>query len=89
MSAPKPESITDDEERDLTRRAIAAWYRSSSKQSSIIDQPANYSGVEEHDGRRYVVLRNIRGVMAVYRQRNDGKLKHLRRAPRGIAQECR
>jgi hypothetical protein len=42
------------------------------------------SGVEEHDGKVYVVLRNARGVIACYRVRNDHKLKRLVRLPSGI-----
>jgi len=61
---------------DLTRRAYAAWFR-----SGAIDPPSDTSGLVEHDGHRYVVLRNVRGVLAVYRVRNDGVLKRLRRWP--------
>jgi hypothetical protein len=58
------------------RRAFAAWFRSGGT-----DQPAGYSDVEYHAGHRYVVLRNANGVLAVYRVRNDGMLKRLRRWP--------
>jgi hypothetical protein len=64
---------------DLTRRAFAAWFRSGG-----IDQPSRWSGVEEHGGKNYVVLRNANGVMAVYRVRNDGKLKRLVRWPTAL-----
>lgn len=30
---------------------------------------------------KYVVLENVSGILAVYRVRNDGKLKGLRRWP--------
>ncbi len=63
-------------EAGLTRRAFAAYFRSGHS-----DQPANTSGVQTVDGRRYVVLRNVNGVLAVYRVRNDGMLKGLRRWP--------
>jgi hypothetical protein len=66
---------------DLTRRAFAAWFR-----AGAIDQPANSSGVRMHDGKQYVVLENARGTMAVYRVRNDGKLKRLRRWPTEVAE---
>ena len=62
---------------DLMKRAFAAWFRSGGT-----DQPsATSSGVESHDGKQYVVLRNTRGVMKVYRVRPDGMLKGLRRYP--------
>jgi hypothetical protein len=35
-------------------------------------------------GKRYVVLRNTKGVLAVYRVRNDGILKGLRRWPAAL-----
>lgn len=68
---------------DLERRAFAAYFRSGGT-----EQPsATISGVEEHDGKTYVVLRNVSGLLACYRVRNDGKLKLLRRVPRAIAEE--
>jgi hypothetical protein len=69
---------TDDE---LTRRAFAAYFRAGGS-----DQPANTSGVAEVGGHRYVVLRNVRGVLAVYRVRNDGVLKGLRRWPPALGE---
>jgi hypothetical protein len=64
---------------ELTGRAFAAWFR-----SGAIDQPANTSGVRVHDGKNYVVLQNANGILAVYRVRNDGKLKRLRRWPKAV-----
>lgn len=66
---------------DLYNRAVAAMYRTD----PIPQQPAAaLSGVEEHDGRTYVVLRNGNGLVACYRVRNDHKLKRLVRLPSGI-----
>lgn len=70
-------TATDD---DLTRRAFAAYFRTGDS----MDQPANTSGIVEHDGRRYVVLHNIRGTLAVYRVRTDGVLKRLHRWPAAL-----
>jgi hypothetical protein len=43
---------------------------------------AGDSNVVKHDdGRHYVVLRNVRGTLAVYRVRNDQMLKRLKRWP--------
>jgi hypothetical protein len=70
-------------EEQLTQRAFAAYFRSAAREGSLSPaQPANYSGVEEHNGKRYVVLRNVHGILAVYRVRNDGVLKSLRRWPK-------
>lgn len=66
---------------DLTRRAFAAYFRAERDANTIVDQPANTSGVVEHDGRTYVVLHNVRGTLAVYRVRTSGQLKRLKRWP--------
>jgi hypothetical protein len=66
---------------DLTRRAFAAWFRAGN-----IEQPASTSGVREHEGKYYVVLENVNGTLAVYRVRNDEKLKRLRRWPQEVAE---
>jgi hypothetical protein len=67
---------TDD---DLVRRAFAAYFRAGN-----YAQPANSSGVVEHDGRLYVVLHNVNGVLAVYRVRTSGQLKALKRWPAAL-----
>jgi hypothetical protein len=61
---------------DLTRRAMAAWFRTGGT-----EQPGQGSGVAEVDGRTYVVLENVHGVMAVYRYTTTGQLKRLKRWP--------
>ena len=76
-------------DEQLTRRAFAAYFRSAAREGvPSPDQPANYSGVEEHGGKQYVVLRNVNGVLAVYRVRNDGILKGLKRWPEELAAEA-
>jgi hypothetical protein len=54
------------------------------KSGSNVDQPSNDSGEVSIAGKNYVVLRNVRGIMAVYRVRNDGALKRLKRWPEGL-----
>jgi hypothetical protein len=72
---------------DLTRRAFAAYFRSATLDGVVSpDQPANTSGPATHDGKTYVVLRNVRGPLAVYRVRTSGQLKRLRRWPAAIEQ---
>lgn len=70
---------------NLTRRAIAAYFKHSSY-PALPCQPCEYSsGEEEHDGKAFVVLRNANGVLAVYRVRaHDGVLKRLKRWPSAI-----
>lgn len=64
---------------DLLRRAMAAHYR-----AGAIEHPGEGSGVRQVGGLSYVVLRTPAGVLAVYRVRNDGMLKGLRRWPREL-----
>jgi hypothetical protein len=80
MTDTRSPAIADDD--TLLRRAFAAYFRSATEPSP--DQPANDSYVTEHGGRLYVVLVNVNGVLAVYRVRNDGILKGLRRWPEAI-----
>jgi hypothetical protein len=69
-----------DNEENLSRRALAAYFRSGGTA-----QPTGGGVVQEYEGKLYVVLSNVRGTLAVYRVRNDGMLKGLRRPPRELA----
>jgi hypothetical protein len=62
--------------------AFAAYFRSGHPASP---HPSNSSGVVEHDGKQYVVLHNVNGVLAVYRILTSGALKRLKRWPTEIA----
>lgn len=65
---------------DLLRRAYAAYFRAGGT-----DQPnVQDSGVEKHKGLKYVVLRNVRGTLAVYRVKADGALRRLKRWPEAL-----
>jgi hypothetical protein len=75
-------SASDNE--PLINRAFAAHFRACARMGAIADQPANTSYLCEFQGKEYVVLENVRGVMRVYRVRTDGILKELRRWPKGI-----
>ncbi|KUI17370.1 hypothetical protein AU192_01260 [Mycobacterium lehmannii] len=61
---------------ELTRRAFAAYFRTGGT-----EQPARSGGVVERDGLLYVVLRHSRGLLGVYRVRNNGMLRRMRRSP--------
>jgi hypothetical protein len=63
---------------ELTRRALAAYFRTAGGNA---EQPESGSGVTELDGLTYVVLRNVNGILAVYRVRPAGLLKRLKRWP--------
>ena len=60
---------------NLTGRALAAYFRSGGT-----DRPTHVDEID-HNGRLYVRLANAHTVLAVYRVRNDGMLKRLRRWP--------
>ena len=62
---------------DLT--SLFAEFKANGLQKELSDFT-----VEEHGGKFYVVLRNVGGVMAVYRIRNEGILKGLKRWPEEI-----
>ncbi len=66
-------------ESPIVRRAFAAYFRAGG-----VDQPANDSREVEHGAHRYVVLRNVSGTLAVYRVRNDGMLRRMRRWPKEV-----
>lgn len=67
-------------EDDVLKRAYAAYFRYG---KGDLDQPnAGISCIEVDNDKDYVVLRNIRGVLAVYRIKNDGFLKRLKRYPK-------
>lgn len=85
MTETRDPRIADDD--TLVRRAFAAYYRAGTREGyepQQLDIPAHTSHVAEHNGKHYVILENINGVLAVYRVRNDGILKQLRRWPAAI-----
>ena len=71
-------------EEEIMARAFAAYYRYLKKGGYIETQPANTSCVQEHDGKYYAVLENVNGILSVYRIKNDGYLKRLRRWPKEL-----
>jgi len=71
---------------DPVRRAFAAYFKTAEADGGIPIQPANTSGLRSHDGHDYVVLENANGVLAVYRVRNDGVLRRMKRWPVQVEQ---
>jgi hypothetical protein len=73
-------------ERDLTNRAISAYYRAAD--GGAVNQPS--SQVVTIDGLTYVHLFNLGGTLAVYRVRTVGGvsvLKGLKRWPKELRDE--
>ena len=64
---------------DLTRRAYAAYFRTG--EYPLLQPNQTSSGVTVYDDKAYVVLSNGFDVLAVYRVRNDGVLKRMKRWP--------
>jgi hypothetical protein len=63
----------------LLQRAFAAYLKFDGAAAA---QPiATCSGVQQLDGLKYVVLANRNRVCAVYRIKNDGSLRRMRRWP--------
>jgi hypothetical protein len=86
MSASKYLASADDHHEPLIERAFAAYFALAAREG--VTSPAMPSGSShlcEPDGRRYVILRNVGGVLAVYRVRSSGLLRRLRRYPPELA----
>lgn len=72
-------------EVELIDRAMRAHYRASKRESGIYAQPsAASSGLEEVDGQQLVVLRNVRGVLRVYKVRSGDRLAQVKQWPDGL-----
>jgi hypothetical protein len=80
-------TITDPsyvEIRGDVERAIRSYFREADRGGNIPEQPSRHtSGGWSLRGRLYVVLSNGR-LLAVYRLRNDNRLKKLSRWPRAL-----
>ena len=72
--------------RDLSNRAMAAYFRAAALQDGTPIQPSPPEHVQ-HDGLDYIVLRNVDGILAVYRVRfvkGEAVLKGLKRWPKEL-----
>ena len=72
-------------DHELVTRAMRAYFIASKKEGGESPaQPSNSSAVTEFEGKRYVVLNNVNGILTVYGLRNDGVLKRLGRWPESL-----
>ena len=69
---------------DLLSRAYAAYFRSGGK-----DLPSNSSDVIVFGRKTYAVLRNVNGILAIYRLLKSGQLRRLRGYPVGLDRAVR
>jgi hypothetical protein len=67
--------------KDYFTRAVAAHFRTCSREGTIPQQPSNSSDVQTIGGRDYFVLESDHEILRVYRISNSGLLKELRRWP--------
>lgn len=76
------------DKQGLLRRAYSAYFRTAQSGNECLQQPSSESAVcTTPDGRHYVALRNVSGLLAVYRVRTpDGTLKRLKRWPAELEQ---
>lgn len=70
------------DDQALTRRAFAAYFRTGGE--TVMQPSDRASGVVFHNDKTYVALRNGTDTLAIYRVRNDGMLKRLRRWPAAL-----
>jgi len=68
----------------LECRALRAYLKRAARDGNRADPPSPDREYERIDGRIYVVLRTKNGVLAIYRVRNNGALKGLRRIPKDL-----
>lgn len=68
--------IKESEEVDVMRRAMAAYFRFGG-----VTIPSGASKIEVVANKRYCVLRICPDYRVIYRIRNDGMLKFMRRPP--------
>lgn len=70
---------------EIMARAFRAYYMMAKREpGAITDHPSNDSDVQKVNSKEYAVLRNCNGILAVYRVRNDGMLKRLKRWPQAL-----
>lgn len=79
--------MMNQEHEELVRRALAAWWKFS--QGYQPQQPDRVLSTVEvsKEGLWYVALRNVNGILCVYRIANTGNLKRLVRIPRFLNEE--
>ncbi len=69
----------------LGSRALSAYFRTDTY--PIIPQQPSEPELWTVDGKYHVVLANSSGILAVYRVKNDGALRRLKRIPACLT-EC-
>ena len=68
-------------EYELIQKAITFYL----KMHPGADRPSALSSVESQNGFNYVVLRDVTGVLAIFRAFESGELKYLTRWPKWVS----
>lgn len=84
MAKLKKQSAPRVDADELKRRALAGYWRFAKPGEQLAAPDATKAEVGEIDGLRYVTLTSSGKVLAVFRVRNDGKLKRLVRTPKQL-----
>jgi len=71
-------------ESSIMNRAFSAYFKTAGTATTVAQPSASESDLVEVEGLKYAVLRNVRGLLAVYRVTNSGQLKRLKRYPKGL-----
>jgi hypothetical protein len=71
----------------LIARAIRAHNIATTREGGMPTQPSDASSsVQEINGTTYVVLRNLQGVLCVYKVKSDGRLARLAELPESLTE---
>jgi len=73
----------DEVEPGMEARAMAAYFRTYKKDGSTPLQPTRPDAVE-CNGKVYIILHNVNGLLSVYRWTNHGQLRRMKRPPKPI-----
>lgn len=88
MAKSKKRAESRPDENELKRRALAGYWRFAKPGEQLAAPDATRADVIEITGLRYVTLTSNGNILAVFRVRNDGKLKRLVRPPKQLKGEA-
>jgi hypothetical protein len=87
MAKPRKATRPQHNEDDLKRRAFAGYWRFVRPGQPVASLDSTRAEVTEIRGKLYVSLTSGKVRVAVFRVRNDGKLKRLVRIPHELKDE--
>jgi hypothetical protein len=84
MARSKKQAASQPDENELKRRALAGYWRFAKPGDQLAAPEATRADVVKVGAMLYVTLTIGGDVLAVFRVRNDGKLKRLVRPPKQL-----